>query len=126
VLLSVPQTEGIRRFFWIWTLKEAYTKALGLGLGFDFARIEYDVPNELVRIDGKPVVGWEFVKFTLQVDGGADSGIDRNNTAKGEYLGVAARYLADNTMRPIRIESEEWVRRFTADEFVKNAIEILT
>ena len=33
-------------------MKEAYTKALGLGVGFEFNRIEYDVHQETVRIDG--------------------------------------------------------------------------
>ncbi|KLO15657.1 hypothetical protein SCHPADRAFT_812906, partial [Schizopora paradoxa] len=34
------QNDGLRYLFIIWTLKEAYTKALGLGMGFDFRRIE--------------------------------------------------------------------------------------
>jgi phosphopantetheinyl transferase (holo-ACP synthase) len=34
------QAEALRRLYDLWTHKEAYTKALGLGLGFDFARLE--------------------------------------------------------------------------------------
>ncbi|KII95785.1 hypothetical protein PLICRDRAFT_121316 [Plicaturopsis crispa FD-325 SS-3] len=83
VLLGVPQAEGLRRFYWIWTMKEAYTKALGLGLGFDFRRIEYNVPEEIVTIDGQVPKGWTFVKFELVVDG--DS-----------YVGVAAEHLGGN------------------------------
>ncbi|KAF9246978.1 hypothetical protein BU15DRAFT_84556 [Melanogaster broomeanus] len=77
VLEDVPQGEALRRFYWIWTLKEAYTKALGIGLGFDFRRIQYNVLEEKVTIDDEPARGWQFRKFEV-----AHSG--------NKYVGVAA------------------------------------
>jgi 4'-phosphopantetheinyl transferase len=50
----------------MWTVKEAYTKALGEGLGYDFARIEYDVLEGTVTVDGKPPSGWEIVSFLVR------------------------------------------------------------
>ena len=47
-------------------MKEAYTKALGEGLGYDFARIEYDVVNQVVTVDGKVPRGWEITSFLVQ------------------------------------------------------------
>ena len=34
----------LSRLLSLWTLKEAYTKALGFGLGFDFSRVAYRFP----------------------------------------------------------------------------------
>ncbi|CAE6508677.1 unnamed protein product [Rhizoctonia solani] len=53
----------LRRLYILWTLKESYTKALGQPIGFDFARIECDIPHRTIRVDGEPLVGWEFRLF---------------------------------------------------------------
>jgi 4'-phosphopantetheinyl transferase len=48
-------------FFRLWTLKEAYTKALGLGFSAEFDRIEFDpsgtrlIPRNM-RLDGGPLL----------------------------------------------------------------------
>lgn len=47
-------------------MKEAYTKALGEGLGYDFARIEYDVLKGTVTVDRKIPQGWEITSFVVR------------------------------------------------------------
>jgi len=53
--------------FLLWTLKEAYSKALGLGLSFDFSRLDYDFNSQTLRVDGKIPSGWEIRIFDLQL-----------------------------------------------------------
>ncbi|KAK2466512.1 hypothetical protein APHAL10511_002154 [Amanita phalloides] len=67
--------ENLRRFFWVWTMKEAYTKAVGLGLGFDFRRVEYDAESNILRVDGARLSGWQFNKFVVKVRGDVYQGV---------------------------------------------------
>ncbi|KAM0748960.1 4'-phosphopantetheinyl transferase [Meredithblackwellia eburnea MCA 4105] len=86
---SGTSQEKLRRAFVIWTLKEAYVKARGEGVKFDFQRLEVFFPNPhkpylenpAFRVDGKPLEGWvlqllvhseEYV-VALAVEGGEQS-----------------------------------------------------
>ncbi|KAL5508322.1 hypothetical protein ACEPAH_5941 [Sanghuangporus vaninii] len=62
--------DALRRLYLVWTLKEAYTKALGLGLGFNFKRIEVDISASRIYIDGSLPLGWEFRAFSLESQSG--------------------------------------------------------
>jgi len=64
----VPENEALCRFYLIWTIKEAYTKAIGLGLGFDPSRIEYDMAANMVAIDGVVATEWVFETSQVTVD----------------------------------------------------------
>jgi 4'-phosphopantetheinyl transferase len=103
---------SVNLFYWIWTLKEAYTKALGSGLGFDFRRIEYDVWVDEVKVDGTRLQGWCFRKFELSV--GEDT-----------YQGVAAEFVGGSELTFLKISNQEWIVEKRADSFVVDAIEAL-
>lgn len=75
----------------IWTVKEAYTKALGEGLGYDFARIEYDVPNKTITVDGKVPQGWEITSFTVR-------------HASDTYIVSTVRWLGGNLTKILHLE----------------------
>lgn len=53
----------LRRLCILLTIKMAYIKALGQPPGFDFSRIDCDIPEETVKVDGKLLIGWEFRLF---------------------------------------------------------------
>jgi 4'-phosphopantetheinyl transferase len=68
---DVPENVALDRFYLIWTIKEAYTKAIGLGLGFDPSRIEYDISVNTVAVDGVIASDWCFETSQVTVDGEA-------------------------------------------------------
>ncbi|THH33773.1 hypothetical protein EUX98_g385 [Antrodiella citrinella] len=114
---AVPEANGLRRFYLIWTLKEAYTKALGLGLGFEFKRISYDVLHDTVLIDGVAPDGWEFTRFELTLE-------------EDSYVGVAARYFPDKVSRGGHVlraaeQPNEWLRVIDAKSFLEKAVDKL-
>lgn len=107
---AIPESEQLKRFFWMWTLKEAYTKALGLGLGFDFRRIEFDVVEGIVRVDGKVPEGWRFNKFVINDD-------------EDQYQGVVAEYHGGiQTEVMSEANNSPWLTTYDAISFTEDAI----
>ena len=97
----------------MWTLKEAYTKALGVGLGFDFTRVEYNIPENIVLVDGKTPMGWCFTKFEVPV--GSDL-----------YQGVVAEFVGGDDSQLRSVDREDWLVCYNAVSFVQRAIQDLT
>jgi len=95
-------------------MKEAYTKALGLGLGFDFRRIEYNVPTNILMVDGEIPKGWQLIKF--EIDHKQDS-----------YQGVAVRFVGgdETVVLPPASQGADWLVHYDASSFVSLAIEEL-
>ena len=53
------------RFFQLWTLKEAYSKALGVGLGFEFRKLSFDLGEGRIAAKFEPdlhdaAAAWHF------------------------------------------------------------------
>ncbi|KDR83353.1 hypothetical protein GALMADRAFT_235442 [Galerina marginata CBS 339.88] len=110
---SVPESERLKIFFWIWTLKEAYTKALGLGLGFDFRRIEFDVAKRLVRVDGDIPDGWRFNMFVLTDE-------------EDLYQGVVAEYVGGIVTEVVEsVDNPDWLKVYDAVPFTEGAVGVL-
>lgn len=68
---ALPHEDRLRRVYALWTVKEAYTKALGIGLGLDFSRIDVqlDATSSSVAAvcdDGVELHGWSFALLELE------------------------------------------------------------
>ncbi|KAF8322203.1 hypothetical protein DL93DRAFT_2129801 [Clavulina sp. PMI_390] len=72
----------LQHIFWLWTVKEALTKCLGLGLGFDFSRISLDIfaaveayesQTPPLLIDGAPLRGYELTLMEIASPTGDDT-----------------------------------------------------
>lgn len=53
-LLALPASQRRERFFDIWTLKESYIKARGVGLSIDLALFSFDVSRASIRVRFEP------------------------------------------------------------------------
>ncbi|KAF8640146.1 hypothetical protein AX17_001382 [Amanita inopinata Kibby_2008] len=108
------EIENLHRFFWTWTMKEAYTKAVGLGLGFDFRRLEYDAEAGTLRVDGDTPIGWRFTKFTLSV-------------GEDDYQGVVAEFTGGTEFGVIQepVGSPPCLAQYGAVSFVEDALQRL-
>lgn len=82
-----------------------------MGLGFDFQRVQYDVLEDVVSVDGEQARGWQFRKFEV-----AQSG--------NKYVGVAARFIGGRftTIEDLDVGS---LVCYDAASFVNRAIEEL-
>lgn len=110
---------GLQRLYMIWTLKEAYTKAIGFGLGFDFKRIEVDCVKKLVYIDDRAPRGWEFKTFNLERQG------DQYQVAVARFTGDSDGGASANGHVDDRglVNAAEWLVQYDAASLIERVAE---
>lgn len=111
---GVSEELGLQRFFWMWTIKEAYTKALGLGLGFEFWRVEFDPERYIVRVNGEIPKGWKIYLFTLQ------DGEDLYEGAVADYVGEDEELTIERPDSP-----HPWLKLHTTKDFMERSVDKL-
>src|SRR6201996_1467987 len=62
------EERAVRRLNIILSLKQAYLKAMGQPIGFDFLWINCDVVKEVITVDHSTLDGWEFNILTANID----------------------------------------------------------
>lgn len=95
-------------------MKEAFTKAVGSGLGFDLRRVEYDAESETLRVDGAILAGWQLNKFVIYVH-------------RAVYQGVIAQYVGGKQLKIVGDSAElpPYMEVYDAVPFVENALQHL-
>ncbi|KAG6844246.1 hypothetical protein H0H87_008460 [Tephrocybe sp. NHM501043] len=108
----------LRRLCMILALKQAYIKAIGHSSGFDYARLEFNVPEKTAMGDSFPLTGWEFRVWRTQL------AVARlNRIVNEEYECVSAFFRGTEDSRFIFYETQEelnkWVQFINIDQMVK-------
>ncbi|HSV65427.1 MAG TPA: 4'-phosphopantetheinyl transferase superfamily protein [Mycobacteriales bacterium] len=99
MLAETPADQHNARLLGLWTLKEAYSKALGQGLLFPFTEFGFEVsdgrPAELRRADGTPVgdLAWTF--RTMPVGGRYLGAVALHDTGRGPARDTAVGTALD-------------------------------
>ena len=67
------EAKQYKQFYAYWSMKEAYIKAIGIGLGFEDLRraeFQWDVESNAIdfRLDGRLESNWKFVLNELEKD----------------------------------------------------------
>lgn len=108
----------LRRLCILLSLKAAYIKAVGQPRGFDWSRLEFNIPNESARGDDHPLQGWEFRVFKAQL------GVQRNGTVIEEaYQCACAFFRGTKESKFIWHDNakdlEAWVQFINIDQMIK-------
>ncbi|KAJ6529025.1 hypothetical protein DFH09DRAFT_156247 [Mycena vulgaris] len=108
----------LRRLCIILALKQAYIKAIGQPAGFDWARLEFNIPAETARGDGHPLQGWEFRIFR------ASLGVARKDVLVEEHYQCVCAFFRgskDSTFvwHETAKDLESWVQFINIDQMVK-------
>lgn len=96
----------------MWTIKEAYTKALGLGLGFEFWRVEFDPELYILRVNGEIPKGWKIYMFTLQ------DGEHLYEGAVADFIGGDSECTVERPGAP-----HPWLTLYSTKEFMQRSVD---
>jgi 4'-phosphopantetheinyl transferase len=107
----------LRRLCILLALKAAYIRAVGQPIGFDWSRLEFNVPEESCKGDGEPLTGWEFRLFKSQL------GVNRDSHMSEEsYQCVVAYFRGTQDTKFMWAESKEeldsWVQFINMDQMI--------
>ncbi|KAF8731148.1 hypothetical protein AX14_005087 [Amanita brunnescens Koide BX004] len=109
---------ALRRLAIILALKQAYIKAIGQPLGFDWSRLEFNIEERTATGDGNMLIGWEFRIFKANL-----GVIRRNRLYEEQYQCVCAFYRGHRHVRYIWQETSkelaEWVQFINIDQMLK-------
>ncbi|TIB69252.1 4'-phosphopantetheinyl transferase [Wallemia mellicola] len=134
-LNAMPDHESkLRRLLSLWTLKEAYTKALGFGLGFDFSRVAYEFPydnsnassEQKVEVASARISGLKVDDRVLHLGYVTEGVLNRWDFYQGQLDGhLIAVSLRDGSREQYEQHSQtDWLDILKVDDLVKDVLSI--
>jgi 4'-phosphopantetheinyl transferase len=113
-----PDDIILRRLCIVLALKQAYIKAIGQPIGFDWSRLEFNIPAETAQGDGHPLQGWEFRVFR------ANLGVARGDVLVEEHYQCACAFFRGSRESSFiwhdnQKDLESWVQFINIDQMVK-------
>ena len=121
---DLADVHKIRRLCIMLALKSAYIKAIGQPIGFDWSRIEFNLPEKKARGDNHPLTGWEFRIFMAHL------GVARKDQLiEEQYLCVVAFFRGGEESEFVWYDTqkdlETWVQFIFIDQMVEVAPKLL-
>ncbi|KAH9852643.1 hypothetical protein C2E23DRAFT_824662 [Lenzites betulinus] len=122
--IAAEQGEEVvmRRLCILLALKQAYIKAIGQPIGFDWSRLEFNPAEKHAMGDGRPLLGWEFRIWTSELGWpipGSDGHVQQKYQCAVAFFRRTqhTRFLWQKDAK----ELESWVQFVTLDQLVNVA-----
>ncbi|KZT58743.1 4'-phosphopantetheinyl transferase [Calocera cornea HHB12733] len=94
LLGPMSDAQRIERAFIIWTIKEAFIKAIGEGMAFDLQQIDCRLDQGEVWMHGAPSPEWEFRLRAVEISGSGEK--ERYAVASCEWVGQGGRVIFED------------------------------
>lgn len=108
MLTNLPDEKLVSRLVILLTIKESLINGLGQPVGFDLSRIDCNIAEERIRVDGVPLLGWEWRLFRSE-----QQGVQGSGTFTDVYQTTVAFYRGNNLTKFIFIENPRDIQTLT-------------
>ena len=121
VAQGTSEADVLSRLYDVWTYKEALTKNMGLGLGYDFARIDLRFGRDVrLAMDGRAVDTYRFRELALPCGASSHAPGSRVAVALGPCDAREAP-MAKQAVPAQQAMDEGWLRMWTYDAWLDYA-----
>lgn len=108
----------LKRLSIILALKNAYIRAIGQPVGFDYSRLEFNIAERSAIGDGHPLQGWEFRVWRVNL------GVARKDQLVSEFYECAIAFFRGNAKSEFiwhdtAKDLEGWVQFINIDQMIK-------
>ena len=120
-MANLEDVKLLSRLCILLTIKESLINGLGQPVGFDLSRIECNVPENQIRVDGQPLLGWEFRLFRSVQQGVSPQGV----SFMDPYQITVAFYRGNNISKFVFVENPKEIERLTQYFPLDNLLKVI-